>query len=93
MQHITLHVPYGCKRYYDMDVSFADFRNIVEDPHYQQTKYWLSELFRISKKSTFKPLSLFFIVLLAILFIVAFVFVQRKCWKIMGFADKPGWGK
>ena len=93
MQHITLHVPYGCKRYYEMDASFAGFRNIVEDPHYQQTKYWLSELFRISKKSTVKPQSLFFIVLLAILLIVTSVFTQRKWWKIMGFATKPGWGK
>lgn len=93
MQHITLHVPYGCKRYYEMNAFFADFRNIVEDPHYQQTKYWISELFRISKRSSGNPLSLFFIVMFAILLIVASLFTQRRWWSLMGFATKPSWNK
>lgn len=92
-QHITLHVPYGCKRYYEMNNDFTDFRNIVEDPMLQQVQNWINDIFLISKKSSSRPISLFLIVSFIVLLFSVSITAQRKWWKFIGLTGPSNWTK
>lgn len=93
MQHITLHVPYGRKRYYELEGNFEGFQNIVEDPESQQTKNWISELFHIGKRECSKPLSIILIVLCVAVLAVISVSVQRMFWEQAHLCKKQSWIK
>lgn len=89
-QHITLHVPYGCKRYYELNCEFADFRNIIEDPFSQQILNWINDIALLTKKSISKPISIFFIFsFVLLLFSAAIIAQKKKC----NFTETLNWGK
>ena len=92
-QHITLHVPYGCKRYYEMNSEYADFRNIVEDPFMQKITYWIKYIAKITKESITMPIVAFAICCLVLLLFSAVMAFQRKWWNVIGLATPSTWTK
>lgn len=92
-QHITLHVPYGCKRYYEMNREFTDFRNIVEDPFMQQVTNWIKDIALITQKSISKPISAFLICCFVLLLFLTAMTFQRKWWKMIGLDAPSIWIK
>ena len=92
-QHITLHVPYGCKRYYEMNEIFTDFSNIVEDPLLLQTKNWIRDIVFLAKSSISKPISICFIIIFILLLVSTAIILQRKKWNLIGLKGPTSWSK
>ena len=88
-RHITLHVPYGCKRYYEMSNEFADYRNIVEDPFMQHIRNWITDIALNTKKSISKPISIIAICFFVVILLWLSVSVQMKWWRVIGLTEQP----
>ena len=78
-QHITLHVPHGCRRYYESDADYKDFLAIVEDSPEQERLYkW--EGICIGSRNMLS--NYWYVVSLsALLLFILCYFAQRKWWK------------
>ena len=64
-QHITLHVPFGCKRYYSHDSHFVGYKDIIEDTPIQWIKNWSQYLLN----QTWDMIRKHFVSLLILLFL------------------------
>ena len=67
-QHITLHVPFGCRRYYYFDNQFDGYKDIIEDTPTQRVKDWGQYL--LSQTWTLMTKHVITLLLLFILFLV-----------------------
>ena len=92
-RHITLHVPYGCKRYYEMNSEFSDYRNIVEDPFIQQIRNWIADIILITKNSVYRPISFITICCFVVFLLWLSVSTQRKWWRVIGFTEQSAWNR
>ena len=75
---ITLHVPYGCKKYYEGVHDFSDFRQIEEMGLWETRAQYASYLLGNACASIVSRLGVAFLVLLVVLFFVGRVLVRGK---------------
>ena len=92
-QHITLHVPFGCRRYYEMNSDFDGFRNIVEDKLSQHTKNWINNIYLVIKRTFERPLMRFLFLLSLLVILTANIIVQRKGWYFISLDKTTSWKK
>ena len=88
-KHITLFVPYGCKKYYILDKDYKSFKDIKEDPLSLRIKNMVKEMVEMTNDVLFvynlkQGVPLFFGVILLVIISVIFRFGYKVEYKNIG---------